>query len=218
MILIIQIINPENDELTRLIRKGKRLFTKSLVSNKNEFWNPVHSKLSALLLLDNSFRLGFYHEILYLGGGHGTTVRHLSDLYPDTKISVIEFGITIDKIFTLIEGRKRIIPIMEDARHPERYSHLISQTGVEMLYQDIAQRDQVDMFMKNLRFLSRGGLFIFMLKTKSIRQDGSPRQLALDIQSYLESTGMSNEIHIVDLAPFQRSHYAFWGVINHSYI
>ena len=55
----------------------------------------------------------------------------------------------------LAEERHNIIPLLEDANHPERYASLL--TAVDVVYQDIAQRDQVAIFLKNLRFLKPGG-------------------------------------------------------------
>ena len=205
----------------RLIRKGRMLFTISGIDGRKRPWFPAHSKLAALILKDREFTIenleGNVSEnekikrILYLGGGHGTTVSHLSDLFPDAEIFVVEFGPSMYEIMKLAGERNNVFPIMEDAAQVERYASLFRGEPVDLLYQDIAQRDQVGILVKNIRFLKNGGRFIFMLKVRSMDQGREKGTVALEILKELEGISDLKMDDFTDLSPYQKDHYAFVG-------
>jgi len=196
------------------IRKNGKLFTKTVTGGKPRFWNPTHSKLSALLLKKKDLSLPQIRTILYLGGGHGTTVSHLSYLLPSGTIYVVEFGITMEEVLSLTDTRKNIFPIMEDASIPGSYRGLITKGSVDLLYQDIAQRDQMGILHMNLEFLRKEGHFIFMVKTRSIAQDEVPSQIAGTIMEKLSQEPDIQNIRMVGLEPYQKEHYAIIGRKN----
>ena len=130
---------------------GKRVYDERLFKEgKTEYrqWNPERSKLSAALTKGIS-QTGITENslILYLGSASGTTVSHLSDICTKGFIFAVEFAPRVMRDFIFMcEKRKNIIPFLESANHPENYSQV---PQVDVLYQDIAQRDQVGIFMKN---------------------------------------------------------------------
>ncbi len=139
--------------LARFIRKGKRLYTLSGENNEPRIWDPFHSKLAAFILKGGELDLDGITNVLYLGGGHGTTVSHLSDLLPVTHFYVVEFGPSMGDILVLSRNRENIYPIMEDARCPSNYAWIMNGIQIDMLYQDIAQKDQVGIMKQNIDFL-----------------------------------------------------------------
>ena len=66
----------------------------------------------------------------------------------------------------MADKKKNISPIIADANKPETYKDLI--TKVDLIYQDIAQKNQIEILFKNLQFLKSDGYIILMLKLKSI--------------------------------------------------
>lgn len=199
-------------DLKHLRRKGRKLFTESMIDGSLRYWDPSRSKLSALLQKDRSFDIGTITQVLYLGGGHGTTVSHLSDLNPNGRIFVVEFGITMSTIIDIAEQRTNLFPIMEDAATPSVYRHLIGDTPIDLLYQDIAQPNQDAIFSKYLPLLREGGTFILMVKVRSITQESRKKQVCIEIMERLKTDHMLSTVRIVDLAPMQKDHMAIYGM------
>ena len=69
-----------------------------------------------------------------------------------------------------------MIPIFADANHPETYSHLVD--GVDIIYQDIAQRNQAEIALKNVKcYLKDEGYLILMIKARSIDTIANTRDI-----------------------------------------
>lgn len=180
----------------RTVEKGSREYRE---------WDPRRSKMAALIL--RGFREVLIKKdsrILYLGAASGTTVSHLSDIAAEGMIFAVEFAAEpFTSLRNLAAGRKNIIPIMGDARHPERYSPLLS--SVSLLYQDVAQRDQSDIFLKNAELVKGKG--ILMLKCRSVDVSASPKKVAETEAAYLRKNGMRIR-DLTDLSPLEKDHYA----------
>ena len=77
-----------------------------------------------------------------------------------------------------------------------------------VIYQDIAQKDQVDIFLKNINlFLKKDGYAIIALKARSIDVTKYPKQIFKEVRERLEK-----ELTIVDyrdLEPYQKDHAMF---------
>jgi fibrillarin-like pre-rRNA processing protein len=203
-------------------RQGRDLYTKNLTPGRRVYgedlrnedgvewrkWDPFRSKLSAYLTKGAAGApWAGARKVLYLGGAHGTTVSHLSDLLPDAEILVIEKSpVSFAPLLQLAKLRPNILPILADAQLPERYQ---SEVGlVDFLYQDIAQRGQARIFCENAdACLAATGTGLLMLKVRSVTQaraasavvDESRRELA---------EGQRNVRSSLDLSPFSREHVA----------
>jgi fibrillarin-like pre-rRNA processing protein len=168
-------------------------------------WIPWRSKLGALIKkMDNEIP-PIDGPILYLGAAQGTTVSHLSDLLPESIIYAVEFSETAyRKLSRIALQRGNIVPVLEDAFHPERYSTMVGK--VSTLYQDVSQKDQVGMFLKNAdMMLKRGGTGILMIKARSVDVTSPPERIFGSVRSDLEAKGWTVK-DLVDLSPFQADH------------
>ena len=208
-----------------ILKKGKKIayLTKSLVPGADVYgefihkqggaeyreWEPKRSKLGAALM-KNVSQLGIYPggKVLYLGASTGTTASHVSDVVGEEGIVfALDFAPrTTRELVYLCEQRENMAPIMADARHPEKYSQYV--TLVDTVFQDIAQRDQAEIFIKDCNaFLKKGGFGVLAVKSRSVDVAKKPKQVFKEVRAYLE-----NKITIVDyreLDPFEKDHCIF---------
>lgn len=206
-------------------RKSKKrlIYTKSLAPGKNVYgetivrkgsteyrqWDPSRSKLAAAIMkgCPNLFiRKG--QTILYLGAASGTTVSHVSDMVGEEGfVFALDFAprVVRDLVF-VCEDRKNIAPLLEDALHPENYKDKVSK--IDLIFQDIAQRDQVKIFLKNVdMFLKKGGYALLAVKSRSIDVTKKPKTVFNSVRAELDKN-----ITIVDsreLGPFEKDHMIF---------
>ena len=110
-----------------------------------------------------------------------------------------------DLIFNL-EARKNIAPILADANKTKELMERISI--VDIIYQDIAQKNQVDIFLKNINvFLKKDGYALIAIKARSIDVTKKPKHIFKEVREQLEK-----ELTIVDsrtLEPYQKDHAMF---------
>ncbi|MHB8545129.1 MAG: fibrillarin-like rRNA/tRNA 2'-O-methyltransferase, partial [Leptospirales bacterium] len=143
-------------------------------------------------------------NVLYLGASSGTTVSHISDIVTEGSIYAVEFAPEpFQKLLALSEERQNILPILEDSRTPEKYSFFVDRK-VNLIYQDISQRDQVEIFRRNLNLFDTWEQAILVLKLRSIssRVDLSD---TLDVAlSGFDGLFIRKKI---DLSPVHKSHY-----------
>ncbi|MGA1872404.1 MAG: fibrillarin-like rRNA/tRNA 2'-O-methyltransferase [Thermoplasmatota archaeon] len=170
-------------------------------------WVPWRSKLSSLIRRTN---MSFPHDadVLYLGAAQGTTVSHISDLLETGTIFALEFSETaFRKLSSLAGERRNIVPILEDAFHPERFRAMVPP--VDVLYQDVSQKEQLKLFLMNSRvFLRKGGTGILMLKSRSVDVTARPEDVYRIVSDGLMDAGLAVK-QIVELDPFQVDHAAF---------
>lgn len=198
--------------LTRNLTPGKIVYDEKLINeDRIEYreWNASKSKLAAAILkgCQNIFiRKGTV--VLYLGCASGTTVSHISDIvWKEGFIFALDFAPRVlREIVFVAEERKNIAPILADANKPESYADKISL--VDVIYQDIAQKNQVEVFLKNIKmFLKKEGYAILAVKARSIDVTKNPKSIFSEVRKELEK-----ELIIVDyreLSPFQKDHCMF---------
>lgn len=192
----------------KITRKGSRLFTTDLISGKPREWDPRKSKLAAAILKGiKEIGLKEGSKVLYLGASSGTTASHVSDIVGKTGfVFALDFSprMVRDLVFEC-ERRKNMAPLLEDANHPERYTDNV--TEVDVVYQDIAQRNQAEIFLKNCRmFLKKGGYGLLAVKARSVNVAKKPSEIFDEIEKELK------EVEIVDkkaLEPFEKDHMLF---------
>lgn len=181
-----------------LVREGGREY---------RAWNPRRSKLAALLVrTENPLRLPRDAAVLYLGAGTGTTASHLSDMLPGGTVYAVEVARTaFEKLLHLAEGRGNLVPLLADARRPEAYRSVVGRA--ELLYQDVAQRDQAGIFLQNAALLDPGGEGILMVKARSVDVAAVPGDVFRRVEGALGAGGLT-VTEVVPLAPDQRDHAA----------
>jgi fibrillarin-like pre-rRNA processing protein len=170
-------------------------------------WDPFRSKLAALLLKSKGrgLRLKRDAKVLYLGAATGTTVSHVSDIVVDGLVYAVEFSPrSMRDLIRLCERRKNIIPILADAARPEAYAALVEP--VDLVYQDIAQRNQAEIASLNCaRYLRSDGELLLMLKTRSVDTIASPE---IVLQREKKNLLGLDLIDVIDLLPFHQDHWA----------
>jgi len=213
-----------NDSADLLIQRKRKLFTKNPESckgktiygeqlktiheNQYRSWNPYRSKLAAALLKKKiSLPLKENANILYLGAATGTTISHLSDITPNGQIYAVEHSpVSMKKLLNVASDRKNIIPLLEDANHPDRYFPIVPQ--VDIVYQDISQRNQADIFIRNMNsFLRPEGIGIIMVKARSIDVSLPPKKAFAIVKDELSSHHILIQ-HSFTLSPFEKDHAA----------
>ncbi|MBU1198564.1 MAG: fibrillarin-like rRNA/tRNA 2'-O-methyltransferase [Nanoarchaeota archaeon] len=199
---------------TKNLTKGKRFFDEDFVhSNGVEFraWDVFRSKLGASIMKGVS-QIGLKPGslVLYLGASHGFTPSYVSDIVEnDGFVFCVDNAprVVRDLIF-LCEQRKNMSPILADANHPENYKDLVTKE-VDVVFQDIAQRNQVEIFLKNCAFyLKKGGFGLLALKARSVDVARRPSEIFKEVRKQLEES----EMLIVDqrnLEPYERDHAMF---------
>ena len=203
-------------------REGRELFTRNAVPGVKVYgetlrsvdgveyrgWDPWRSKLAALLVHGAPADvLAPPRTALYLGGAHGTTVSHLSDLWPTTPIYVVEKSpAAFAPLLALARRRSNVLPVLADAQLPERY--LADVGTADFLYQDVAQRDQVRIFRENAEVgLAVDGRGLLMLKVRSVTQRRAASAVVRESRAELGRAGLSVDAEW-SLEPFAREHVA----------
>ncbi len=201
---------------------GAWLYTRSLVPGRVVYgetvlrdhgveyrsWDANRSKLAAYLKRGGRvWPFTPSSAVLYLGAGSGTTVSHVSDLCPRGTIVAVEISPRVFRdLVTVAESRPNLVPVLADATRPDTYA---SHAGtVDVLYQDVAQRDQVGIFLRNERCLRSGGVGWLMLKARSVDSAARPPDVYAESGEALRNAGFD----ILDerpLAPYQEDHCAF---------
>jgi fibrillarin-like pre-rRNA processing protein len=190
---------------------GIKVYNEQLISYDNkEFrsWNPYRSKLAAAILKGlKNIKLKSDSKVLYLGAATGTTVSHISDIVRDGMIYAVESSpVSLKNLLEVSRKRHNIIPILADANHPDRYGSLVS--SVDLVYQDISQRNQAEIFIKNVeRYLRENGQGILMVKTRSIDVALKPKNAYELVTDELRVSGFKI-MNMIDLNPYERDHAA----------
>lgn len=171
--------------------------------------DPNHSKLFASIAKGIS-QLGLKPEIsvLYLGSSHGYTVSFLSDMIPNGEIYALDFAPRVmrDLVF-IAEEKKNIAPIFADAFNTDSFKEFITKP-VDLVFMDIAQRNQVEIFLKNCdKFLKPHGFGILALKARSVDVTRKPKEVFKEVRRELEK--VYPVVDYKELQPFEQDHALF---------
>ncbi|KAJ7049464.1 fibrillarin-like protein [Mycena amicta] len=170
-------------------------------------WNPFRSKLAAGILsgLDNIY-IHPGKKVLYLGAASGTSVSHVADIVgPEGVVYAVEFSPRSGRdLITMAKKRTNVIPIIEDARLPNKYRMLIST--VDVIFADVAQPDQARIVIRNAEsFLRDNGHVVISIKASCIDSTAPPDVIfAAELQTLKE--GRFKPIEQVTLEPYERDH------------
>ncbi|MEM2935128.1 MAG: fibrillarin-like rRNA/tRNA 2'-O-methyltransferase [Candidatus Thermoplasmatota archaeon] len=202
------IYKEENRIFTKNLLPGKNVYGEKIIKiGKDEFraWNPYRSKMCAFILKGMKFfPLNKKSRILYLGVANGTTASHFSDITRDGIIYGVEIAFKpMKKFVKLCQERNNMVPIMGDANKPEEYEKIVDE--IDFLYQDIAQKNQIEIFLKNIdKFSPKYGMI--MIKARSIDIAEKPKKIFEKVRKKIE---VNHEIiEIIELSPYAKDHVA----------
>lgn len=196
---------------TRNLVPGNRVYGEELLrTHGSEYrsWDPYRSKLAGAILkgeLDpDIIKAG--DKVLYLGASTGTTASHVSDIVGGEGLVVgVEMSARVGREFLekVAKARGNVIPYISDARETER----VGEFGkMDVVYCDIAQRDQTEIAMANAkRHLKKGGRLLLVVKARSIDQLKEPKLVFKEEAQKLRDEGFLVE-RVIDLRPFDKDH------------
>jgi rRNA 2'-O-methyltransferase fibrillarin len=124
----------------------KRIAVETTDGTKTEYrvWNPFRSKLAAGILggLEEIY-IKPGAKVLYLGAASGTSVSHVADIVGENGVVyAVEFSHRSGRdLINMAKKRINVIPIIEDARHPQKYRMLVGM--VDAIFADVAQVCQI---------------------------------------------------------------------------
>ena len=196
--------------LTRNLAPGQRVYDEELHTVngvEHRTWNPMKSKLGSYLVKGGrQLDLTAQSVVLYLGAANGTTPSHVSDLVDRGVLVAVEFSPrSFRDLLRVSEKRPNMVPVLADAWRPELYERYVGK--VDLLFQDIAQRQQGAIFAKNmLRFKPK--LAIIAVKARSVDVAANPRDVYQAVAEEVAQLTGYEVVEMVDLGPYERDHAA----------
>lgn len=195
------------------LTSGKKVYDERLIKQDNvEYreWNYRKSKLAAAILKEcPNIGIRKNDVVLYLGASTGTTASHVSDIVGEKGfVFALDFAPrVVRELYFLCKTRKNMAPLLENASLPEKYKDKITKQ-VDVVYQDIAQKQQSEIFLKNCRlFLKKNGYALIAVKARSVDVTKKPKEIFKKIRQEIEK-----ELVIIDerkLEPFEKDHMFF---------
>lgn len=175
-------------------------------------WNPFRSKIAAAILGGvEHIHIAPGTKVLYLGAASGTTVSHVSDIVgPTGVVYAVEFSHRSGRdLLNVAKQRTNVIPIIEDARHPQKYRMLVGM--VDTIFADVAQPDQARIVALNASyFLKNGGNFIISIKANCIDSTAAPEIVFAKEVKKLQDEQFK-PIEQITLEPYERDHAVVVG-------
>ena len=197
--------------MTKNFTPGYAVYSEKLIKKgKDEYrtWDEKKSKLAAAVKKDISYwDIPLNSKILYLGIGDGTTASHISDLIGEYGLIYgVEFALKpVQNLLCVVKMHKRnnIVPIYDNAKLPGSFANITSK--VDIIYQDVAQRDQIAIIIRNAKlFLKKDGKIMLALKSRSIDSTKAPRQIYQDALDELKKCFTILDWKVLD--PFEKDH------------
>lgn len=197
---------------TKNLTPGLNVYGERLIKFKGieyRVWDAFRSKLAGAIIKGlRVVPIEPDSKVLYLGAASGTTPSHVSDIVEETgMVYCIEFAQRSlrDLVNNVAAYRSNVVPILDDARMPERYAMFISGK-VDTIYCDVAQPEQAKLLADNADvFLKPDGWVMLACKSQSIDVTMAPEQVYQQEARILEKRGF-NVNQIVDLEPYDKAH------------
>ncbi|MDD5649913.1 MAG: fibrillarin-like rRNA/tRNA 2'-O-methyltransferase [Candidatus Nanoarchaeia archaeon] len=185
---------------------GKNFFNELMFDDFLEF-DPRRSKLGAAIVKRISFfPIKNNSKILYLGAAHGYTPSKISDIATKGVIYCLDFAPRVVRdLYFICEERENMIPLLADANDPDSYANRIEQ--VDIIYEDVAQKTQIEILFKNLRFLKNNGYVMIAVKARSIDVTRRPQEIFDEVERKL-----NQKLKVIDkklLDPLEKDHCFF---------
>jgi len=184
-------------------------------TKKKEYrqWNPFRSKLAACILGGvKEIYMKPGSKVLYLGAASGTTVSHVADIVgPEGAVYAVEFSHrTGRELLEMAKKRTNVIPIIEDARKPQKYRMLVPM--VDVIFEDVAQPDQARILAVNAHYyLKNGGGFVLSIKANCVDSTAPAEHVFASQVTELRKHQLKPKEQIT-LEPYERDHAVVTGV------
>jgi len=143
--------------------------------------------------------------VLYLGASHGGTAKIMSGLVgPNGFVFCLNLSKVMLDLVRVCDDCDNMAPLLYDVSKPELYRKYV--TKVDVVYQDVAQKNQVEIFKKNIGlFLKEYGYAVLVLDAKST---GITRDKEIILKLVLaELKKFLEVVDYVDLSPYHKEHY-----------
>jgi fibrillarin-like pre-rRNA processing protein len=197
---------------TRNLTPGRNVYGERLIRYggvEYRLWDAFRSKLAAAILKNlKTVPIKPEHKVLYLGAASGTTASHVSDIVGERgRVYCVEFAARAlrELVNNVCAYRANMLPILEDARFPEKYAVFISGK-VDDIYCDIAQPEQAKILADNADvFLKSSGWIMLAVKAQSIDVTKEPEEVYKSEVRVLENRGFHIE-DVVHLEPYDKAH------------
>lgn len=208
------VIQERGKLLTKSIAGRARVYDEKFIQKGKDVyrtWDHKKSKLAAAIkkgVRNIPLRKGL--KVLYLGAASGTTASHVADIVGSSGMvyCVDVSARTTRDLLRVAEKRMNMVPIMANARLPETFASLVEKADI--IYQDIAQRDQAEILKRNAdAFLKKGGWVMVAVKARAISSTTNPARVFKD-----ERVKLAKWLSITDekrLEPFEKDHIFFIG-------
>ena len=184
------------------------------VPTKTEYrvWNPFRSKLAAGIMGGvDEIGIAPGKKVLYLGAASGTSVSHVADVVgPEGIVYAVEFSHRPGReLIGMAKKRPNVIPIIDDARHPQKYRMLISMA--DAIFADVAQPDQARIIALNAHlFLKDQGIVVISIKANCIDSTVDAETVfAREVQKLREER--IKPLEQLTLEPYERDHCVVVG-------
>lgn len=169
-------------------------------------WSTQRSKVAGMLEREMAVGIAPSSTVLYLGSASGTTASHVADVA--ARVYAVEFAPRpMRDLLEVAKARDNLIPLLKDARRPERYAHVV-EADVDVVVQDVATRGQADVALANRRFLGPNGRLVLAVKARSEDVSRAPEAVFEEVLGALE-TGYE----ILETARLEPQHVDHLGVI-----
>ena len=190
--------------IPKYLRKRRGLLE---LKRKNKWivWNPYHSKLAAYVLgKGENWPFSKEDNVLYLGAAEGNTISFLSEICDEGKIIGVDISpMAVAELIKLAEKKRNIIPFLGDAHFPGKYE--IYTGSPDIIYQDIAQSNQIEIFIRNYHFFKPKCGFL-MVKSRSM--SGKDKDIFEKSEKKLENE--FNLLEIIEIEKWANGHKAYY--------
>jgi fibrillarin-like pre-rRNA processing protein len=193
--------------LTRNAVPGNRVYGERLFNHQGtEYreWVPSRSKLAAYIKCGGSFDpFRPDSKVLYLGAASGTTSSHVADIVTQGMVYCVEVSQrSFRDLVKVCETRKNMVPILADATRPDEYVFAVESPTIA--YQDIAQKNQVGIFIKNMKaFNVRQGMLVVKARSEDVTRE--PQEIFRETKATLVKEGF-RVVDMVDIDRFEKDH------------
>jgi fibrillarin-like pre-rRNA processing protein len=187
----------------RLATRGEAVYGEPVVDGWRA-WDTRRSKLGAMYERGMEPGLADADGVLYLGAANGTTASHVADVA--RVVYAVEFAPRpMRDLVGVAETRPNLIPLLEDARNPAGYAHVV-EGDLDVLVQDVATRGQARVARTNRQFLADDGRLVAAIKARSEDATRDPDDVFEDALAELRETYELHDTQRLD--PVHADHLA----------